>query len=77
MKLMTGFDSNYRYILVAARRARQLQNGARPTIETDTKKACRVAQQEIKAGNISWYIPDNRPAAEVAREELDKAIPDA
>ena len=25
MKLMDGFDSNYRYILVAARRARQLQ----------------------------------------------------
>jgi len=30
MKLIEGFDSNYRYILVAARRARQLQNGARP-----------------------------------------------
>ena len=28
MKLMDGFDSNYRYILVAARRARQLQGGA-------------------------------------------------
>src|SRR5436305_1299853 len=27
MKLIEGFDSNYRYILVAARRARQLQNG--------------------------------------------------
>ena len=25
MKLIEGFDSNYRYILVAARRARQLQ----------------------------------------------------
>ena len=29
MKLIEGFDSNYRYILVAARRARQLQGGAR------------------------------------------------
>jgi DNA-directed RNA polymerase omega subunit len=28
MKLIEGFDSNYRYILVAARRARQLQSGA-------------------------------------------------
>ena len=27
MKLIEGFDSNYRYILVAARRARQLQGG--------------------------------------------------
>ena len=30
MKLVEGFDSNYRYVLVAARRARQLQNGAPP-----------------------------------------------
>ena len=30
MKLIEGFDSNYRYILVAARRARQLQGGAPP-----------------------------------------------
>lgn len=77
MKLMKEFDSNYRYILVAARRARQLQNGAQPTITTETKKACCVAQQEIKAGNISWYIPEKRPAVEVAREELDKAIPES
>lgn len=69
MKLMTGFDSNYRYILVAARRARQLQNGARPTIETETKKACRVAQQEVTAGNIAWYIPEPKTAvADVAAE---------
>ena len=34
MKLMEGFDSNYRYILVAARRARLLQSGARTVIDT-------------------------------------------
>ena len=34
MKLIEGFDSNYRYILVAARRARQLQGGAPPVVET-------------------------------------------
>ena len=32
MKLVEGFDSNYRYVLVAARRARQIQNGARPAL---------------------------------------------
>lgn len=77
MKLMTGFDSNYRYILVAARRARQLQNGAQPTIETQTKKSCRVAEEEVKAGNIAWYIPEKKSAAELAKEQLDQAIPDA
>lgn len=77
MKLMTGFDSNYRYILVAARRARQLQNGAHPTIDTQTKKSCRIAEEELKAGNIAWYIPEKKTAVEVAAEQLDQPTTDA
>lgn len=77
MKLMTGFDSNYRYILVAARRARQLQSGAHPTVDTQTKKSCRIAEEELKAGNIAWFIPEKKTPAEIAKEQLDQAIPDA
>lgn len=78
MKLMTGFDSNYRYILVAARRARQLQNGANPTIDTQTKKSCRIAEEELKAGNIPWYIPEKKAAVEVAEEQPSETpTPDA
>jgi DNA-directed RNA polymerase subunit omega len=75
MKLIDGFDSNYRYILVAARRARQLQGGAPPVIETHSRKPCRIAQDEIKAGKVKWVIPE-APAspAEVASEMLDKVI---
>jgi len=58
MKLIEGFDSNYRYILVAARRARQLQGGAPPVIETISRKPCRIAQDEIKAGKVKWIIPE-------------------
>ncbi len=76
MKLMTGFDSNYRYILVAARRARQIQNGARPTIDTQTKKSCRIAEEEVKAGNIQWYIPEKKTAVEAAKEQLDTIVPE-
>jgi DNA-directed RNA polymerase subunit omega len=75
MKLIEGFDSNYRYILVAARRARQLQGGAPPTIETPSRKPCRIAQDEIRAGKVKWVIPEMpRTAAEVAGEMLDKAL---
>ncbi len=75
MKLMEGFDSNYRYILVAARRARQLQGGAPPVIQTPSRKPCRIAQDEIKAGKVKWVIPEiPRSAAEVASEMLDKAM---
>lgn len=75
MKLMDGFDSNYRYILVAARRARQLQGGAPPVIETHSRKPCRIAQDEIKAGKVKWVIPEiPKSAAEAASEMLDKAL---
>jgi DNA-directed RNA polymerase subunit omega len=75
MKLIEGFDSNYRYILVAARRARQLQGGAPPVIETISRKPCRIAQDEIKAGKVKWIIPEiPKPAAEVVSEILDKAL---
>jgi DNA-directed RNA polymerase subunit omega len=75
MKLIEGFDSNYRYILVAARRARQLQGGAPPVIETHSRKPCRIAQDEIKAGKVKWVIPEApKTTAEVVSEMLDKAL---
>ncbi len=75
MKLMEGFDSNYRYILVAARRARQIQSGARPVISTASRKPCRIAQDEIRAGKVKWFIPETpKSAVSVAEEFLDKAI---
>jgi DNA-directed RNA polymerase subunit omega len=78
MKLIEGFDSNYRYILVAARRARQLQSGAPPVVQTNSRKPCRIAQDEIRAGKVKWEIPETRSAVEQAAEVFDKALaPDA
>jgi DNA-directed RNA polymerase subunit omega len=75
MKLMDGFDSNYRYILVAARRARQLQGGAPPVVDSGSRKPCRIAQDEIRAGKVKWVIPESpKSAAAVAGEMLDKAV---
>jgi DNA-directed RNA polymerase subunit omega len=75
MKLIDGFDSNYRYILVAARRARQLQSGAPPVIDTSSRKPCRIAQDEIKAGKVKWVIPEAQASpAEAAGDLLDKAM---
>ena len=75
MKLVEGFDSNYRYVLVAARRARQLQNGARPVVEPHSRKACRIAEEEINAGKVKWEIPDpSKTPARVADEILSRAV---
>ena len=72
MKLVEGFDSNYRYVLVAARRARQIQNGARPVVETQTRKPCRIAEEEIQAGKVKWEVPQQpKTPLEIASEVLE------
>ena len=58
MTIETSFDSNYRKVLVAARRARQIQNGSQALIPTQSSKACRIAQEEIDAGKISYVKTD-------------------
>ena len=52
MEIPQNLDSKFRFILVAARRARQLQAGAKPLLQTPTKKSTRVAQQEVGAGLV-------------------------
>ena len=64
MKLVEGFDSNYRYVLVAARRARQIQNGAHPVVDPHSRKPCRIAQEEIHAGKVKWEVPAAKGAME-------------
>ena len=54
MTIETSFDSNYRKVLVAARRARQIQNGSQALVATRSSKACRIAQDEIEAGKIAY-----------------------
>jgi DNA-directed RNA polymerase subunit omega len=73
MTIETNFDSNYRKVLVAARRARQLQNGSQALVPTRSNKACRIAQDEIEAGKIA-YVKNNQ--AEVTKPLVEgPAVP--
>lgn len=61
-------DSKYRLILLAARRARQLQGGARPLVHTTSRKPTRIAQEELKAGVLQFeYLTP--PTTELAPPE--------
>jgi DNA-directed RNA polymerase subunit omega len=72
MKLKEGFDSNYRYVLVAARRARQLAGGAPPLVPTNARKVCRIAQEEIDAGKVQYIRPGDTPGAPTEATDKDK-----
>jgi DNA-directed RNA polymerase subunit omega len=52
-------DSKFRFITVAAQRAKQLQAGAKPRVEAKSRKPTRVAMQEVLAGAVSWEIRED------------------
>jgi DNA-directed RNA polymerase subunit omega len=50
--------NKYSLVKVAARRARQLQSGAPQLSNSKSMKACRVAQDEIRAGLVAFVLPE-------------------
>jgi DNA-directed RNA polymerase subunit omega len=54
-------DSKFRFIAVAAQRAKQLQIGAKPRVDTRSRKSTRIAMQEVLAGTVSWELKDEAP----------------
>ena len=56
MTLPQTIDSKFRFILVAAKRARQLQAGGRPLVQSNSKKLTRVAQQEVESGLVPFEL---------------------
>ncbi len=58
MNLPQGIESKFRFILVAAKRARQLQAGAKPLIQTASKKVTKIAMQEVEAGLVPLEVPE-------------------
>ena len=59
-------DSKYRLIILAAKRSKQLQRGARPRIDIDATKhkPTRIALEEVLRGKINFTIRDGDEAEE-------------
>ncbi len=57
-------QSVYRFIIVAAKRARQLQTGVRPKVPVLSRKMTRVAVEEVRRGLIAFVDPETAPPEE-------------
>jgi DNA-directed RNA polymerase subunit K/omega len=53
-ELPHGFESTFRYILIAAKRAEQLVSGARARVATRHVKPTTVALAELEAQKVPW-----------------------
>ena len=54
-------DSKYRLIILAAKRSKQLQRGARPRIDIDAvkHKNTRIALEEVMRGRVNFQVHTN------------------
>jgi DNA-directed RNA polymerase omega subunit len=53
-----NIDSKYRFVILSALRARQIQGGSLPLLKEPRHKATQVAQKEILQGLVKFRIPD-------------------
>ena len=72
MDFPKGIDSKFRFILIAAKRARQLASGARPLIQTASKRATQIAQLEVKAGLVPFLV-EGRDKLDLPREDRTRS----
>ncbi|MGH9328042.1 MAG: DNA-directed RNA polymerase subunit omega [Terriglobia bacterium] len=73
MDMPQGMDSKFRFILVAAKRARQLQAGAKPLIQTPYKKPTKIAVAELEAGRVPFEMLPEEPAGHPGSPDKSKA----
>jgi len=71
IKLPDNTMSKYRFVMLAALRAEQLQAGAIPRIDSDTRKATVLAQEEVAAGVVDAW-DGSQPAAGGAEAGTDE-----
>lgn len=57
----TEIDSKYRLVLLAAKRCKQLQRGAKPRVHHPDMKYTQVALEEVRRGLVQ-YQPIVKPS---------------
>jgi DNA-directed RNA polymerase omega subunit len=58
-----NIDSKYRFVILSALRARQIQGGSMPLLKEPRHKSTQIAQKEILQGLIKFRIPERDGAA--------------
>ena len=57
-KIPEKIGSKYRFIIVAAERAKQLQNNAKPKVKTRSTKPAYIAMRELEEDVLMYEIDE-------------------
>ena len=67
-KIPETFDSKFRFIVVASERARQIQGGAPPRLDTGSRKSAHIAIKEVEKDLVDFEILEETNEEEVPEE---------
>jgi len=69
LKNYGNFDSKFRFVIVASKRAKELLKGAKPRIKAKMKNPIRIAQNEVRLGLVDYEIVRDRREERRGEEE--------
>ena len=58
-----SIDSKFRYIIVSAKRTRQLQAGSKPMVAGQGRKFTRIAMEEVSAEMVKFDLTEETKAS--------------
>lgn len=73
MIALDKLDSKFAFVLAAAKRARQLQAGAKPLVSTTAHKYTRMAMDEMFRGAVPYELPSLKDEADDEKGAKSKA----
>jgi DNA-directed RNA polymerase subunit omega len=69
IQIPDNIDSKYRFVILSALRARQIQAGSQPLLKDPSHKSTQIAQREIIKGLVQFRIPEVKEKQEAVEEE--------
>ena len=73
IQIPDNVDSKYRFVILSALRARQIQSGSAPMFKEPSHKATQLARKELQQQLVKFRIPDvaekKKNSQEVVRQE--------
>jgi len=72
IQIPDNIDSKYRFVILSALRARQIQGGSSPMIKEPSHKATQLARKELQQGLVKFRIPDGKEKNNNQEESQDE-----
>jgi DNA-directed RNA polymerase omega subunit len=72
IQIPDNIDSKYRFVILSALRARQIQGGSLPLIKEPSHKATQLARKELQKGLVKFRIPEIVPKKGNSQEAAPK-----